>query len=117
MEPFPTHLERQSRLDFVCKYFSDRFVEVCKNLHGELGFDPALGDEIVKGVREGPAHAAICQPKHARSQRVQAIPASPVELIVLGRVGHGDGFSRRVRLVEQLWTDGEVGVPCDAAGD
>jgi hypothetical protein len=29
-----THLERQPRLDFVCKYFRDRFVEVGKNLHG-----------------------------------------------------------------------------------
>jgi hypothetical protein len=117
MEPFPTHLECQSSLDLVCKYFSDRFVEVCENLHGELGFDPALGDEIVKGVREGPAHAAICQPKHARSQRVQAIPASPVELIVLGRLGHSDGFGRKVRLVEESSADGEVGVACDAPGD
>jgi hypothetical protein len=57
-----------------------------------LGFYPALGDEIVKGVREGPAHAAICQPKHSRSQRVQAIPASPVELVVLGGVGHDGGL-------------------------
>lgn len=89
----PTHLERQPRLNLVRKYFRDRFVEVGKNLHGQLGFYPALGDEIVKGVREGPAHAAICQPKHARSQRVQAIPASPVEFIVLGGVGHGGGFA------------------------
>jgi hypothetical protein len=60
-----THLERQTGLDLVCEPICDCFVEVYEDLHGELGLDSALGDQVVERVREGTAQTVLCQPVHS----------------------------------------------------
>jgi hypothetical protein len=50
-----THLKRKPRLDLICEHVGNRLVEVCEDLHGQLGLDAALGDQIVQRVREGTA--------------------------------------------------------------
>lgn len=72
LKALPTHLERQSSLDLFRKHFRNRLVEVCENLHGELGLNPALGDEVVECVREGPTYTTFCQsrsPSHGECKR------------------------------------------------
>lgn len=54
-----THLERQPRLHLVCKHFCNSLVEVYEDLHRQLGLDAALGDEVVKSVREGTAETTF----------------------------------------------------------
>jgi hypothetical protein len=56
------HLECKPRLDLVCEHIGDRLVEVDEDLHGQLGLDAALGDQIVQRVREGAAQTVCCQP-------------------------------------------------------
>jgi hypothetical protein len=55
-----TNLKRQPRFDLVREYVGDCFVEVEKDLHGELGLYAALGDEVVKRVCEGAAQTVLC---------------------------------------------------------
>ena len=61
-----TDLKRQPRLDLVRQHFRNRFIEVRENLHGELGLDPALSDQVVERVREGAAQTVFCQPRHSK---------------------------------------------------
>jgi hypothetical protein len=55
-------LECEARLDLVGEDIGDGLVEVGENLHGELGLDTALGDEVVERVCEGTAQTAAGQP-------------------------------------------------------
>ena len=48
-----TYLECEPRLDLVCEHVGNGLVEVCEDLHGQLGLDAALGDQVVQRVREG----------------------------------------------------------------
>jgi hypothetical protein len=57
-----TDLECEARLDFVGEDIGDGLVEVGEDLHGELGLDTALGDEVVERVCEGTAQTAAGQP-------------------------------------------------------
>jgi hypothetical protein len=59
------HLERQTGLDLICEPVCDRFVKVYEDLHGKLGLDSALGDQVVERVREGTAQTVLCQPVHS----------------------------------------------------
>lgn len=67
MELLSTHLERQPCLDLICKYVGDRLIEVGEDLHGQLGLDTALGDQVVQRVREGTTQTACCQPACSKS--------------------------------------------------
>jgi hypothetical protein len=62
------HLERQTGLDLLCEPVRDCFVEVYEDLHGQLGLDSALGDQVVERVCEGTAQTVLRQP--VRSQPV-----------------------------------------------
>lgn len=53
------HLERQAGLDLLLQHFGDGAVEVGEDLHGELGIDAVLGDQIVEGVRESGTDATM----------------------------------------------------------
>lgn len=90
-KPPSTHLERQPSLDLICEYVGDRLVKVGEDLHGQLGLDAALGNQIVQRVREGTAQTVRCQPACSVSlYQVRAVPASAVELVVLEIRGHVD---------------------------
>ena len=54
-----THFECQSSLDLVCQNFCDRLVEICEDLHGELGLDSAFGDETIQSVCESAAETVL----------------------------------------------------------
>jgi hypothetical protein len=60
-------LERQASFDLVSKPVRNRFVEVDEDLHGQLGLDSALGDQVVERVCEGTAQTVLCQPRHSTS--------------------------------------------------
>jgi 2-iminoacetate synthase ThiH len=60
------HLERQASFDLISKPVRNRFVEVYENLHGQLGLDSALGDQVVERVCEGTAQTVHCQPLHSK---------------------------------------------------
>lgn len=49
----PTDLEGETRFDLVAEHVGNSLVKVEKDLHGELGLDPALGDELVECIGEG----------------------------------------------------------------
>lgn len=53
-----THLERQSRADLVLQDLGNRAVEVGQDLHGELGIDVVLRDQVVEGICERTADTA-----------------------------------------------------------
>lgn len=67
-EPLRTYLERQPRLDLVCKHVGDSLVEVCEDLHGQLWLDATLGDQVVQGVGESTAQAVYRQPACSKPQ-------------------------------------------------
>jgi hypothetical protein len=96
-----THLERQPGLNLLRQDVGYRFVEVGEDLHRKLGFDAALSDEVVQRVREGAAYTASSQPRRPESApRERAVPATTVQLIVLGVrsiSGHIEGGVRGVR--------------------
>lgn len=58
--PCATDLECQARLDLLREHIGNGLVKVEEDLHGELGFYPALGDEVVQGVSERAAQAVLC---------------------------------------------------------
>jgi hypothetical protein len=62
-----SHLERQASLDPISQPVRNCFVEVYENLHGKLGLDSALGDQVVERVGEGTAQTVLCQPVHSKS--------------------------------------------------
>jgi hypothetical protein len=55
-------LECEARLDLVGEDIGDGLVEVGEDLHGKLGFDAALGDEVVERVCKGTAQTVSGQP-------------------------------------------------------
>lgn len=52
------HLERQARPDLFLQDLGNRSVKVRQDLHGQLGIDAVLGDQVIEGVRQGGADAA-----------------------------------------------------------
>jgi hypothetical protein len=50
-----THLESQAGLDLIGEAVCDCLVKVDENLHGKLGLDSALGDQVVERVCKGTA--------------------------------------------------------------
>lgn len=59
------HLERQSRANLVLQDLGNSAVEVGQDLHGELGIDVVLRDEVIEGICEGAADAADEAKKNA----------------------------------------------------
>jgi len=55
----PNNLKCHTRFDLLREHICNSLVEVGKNLHGELWFDAALGDQRVERVRKGTAEAAF----------------------------------------------------------
>jgi hypothetical protein len=54
-----TDLECEARFDLLGKDIGDGFVKVKQDLHGELRFYPALGNEVVQRVREGTTQTVL----------------------------------------------------------
>lgn len=58
------HLKGQAGLDLLLKNLRNRAVKVGEDLHGELGIDAMLGDEVIEGICQSGADAAaksFCQ--------------------------------------------------------
>lgn len=47
------HLERQPRLDLLLQDLGDSFIEMRKDLHGQLRIDAMLGNQVIESVCQG----------------------------------------------------------------
>jgi hypothetical protein len=47
------YLESQSRLHLLSQRLRNTSIEICKDLHRELGLDATVADKIIEGIREG----------------------------------------------------------------
>lgn len=53
-----SYLERQPRLHLLLQHVRDCAIEVGQNLHGQLGVDAGVRDEVIEGVCESGTDAA-----------------------------------------------------------
>lgn len=56
------HLERQARADLLLQDLGDSAVEVGEDLHGQLGIDAVVLDQVIEGVGQSCAYATRCAP-------------------------------------------------------
>jgi hypothetical protein len=86
------YLEAEACLHFFCKNLGDYAIEVLKHLDSDLRRHLALGHEVVKSVCEGVTETEarmlvkVTDDPRRTSQR-RHLPATAVQLIVLGLVG------------------------------
>jgi len=101
------HLERQPRLDLLLQRLGNNAIELGEDLHGELGVDALLADQLVQGICQGDAETAwgdegMCQPtapvflyprpspptmrprRPAHPSEMADLPSMAIEIVIVG---------------------------------
>lgn len=75
-----THLESHPRLHLITQHGGDVLVEIGHDSHGELWFDPPRADQVVQGVCQSEADAAVVRLAYHVSYLLRAHAAYDVPL-------------------------------------